>query len=81
MWGHFIKLQSPDKRNEVAFLITSENKMSSVSACMAKVDFMDRFRDWNLMEFKVKAAEPEVDVQETMKVDPPVLGSTINITV
>ncbi len=81
MWGHFIKLQSPDKRNEVAFLITSENKMSSVSACMAKVDFMDRFRDWNLMEFKVKAAEPEAGVQETMQVEKPALGSFVNVTV
>ncbi len=81
MWGHFIKLESPNKHNQVVFLITSEHKMSSVSAVMAKVDFMSRFRDWNLVEFRVKEAEPFMTTEESMQVLKPALGSFINCVV
>ncbi len=68
MWGHFVKLESPDKTSQVAFLVTDKHKMHSISAVLDKFTLMRRFQSWNLLEFRVEEAQAEIEMIDTIEV-------------
>lgn len=81
MFGHMIKLISPDHHNQVAFRILSKEKMRSIQKVMKHANLLERFRDWKLLEFRVEEAKSEEEAPEVLHLEKPPLGSLIDVTV
>lgn len=81
MYGHFVKLVSPDRENQVAFCITSKRKFASAITALKSADFYKRFSNWSLLSFKVAYADEKKPVARIVEIVTPEKGSLINVTV
>lgn len=81
MFGHMIKLMSPDHHNQVAFRILSKKKMRSIDRVMRHANLLERFRDWKLLEFRVEEAKSEQEEPEVLHLEKPPCGSLIDVMV
>lgn len=78
MWSHLIMLQSPDRENHLALIITSKDHHQSAISALKASSFPRDYQDWYLLSFVTAYKRDMLTEAEQRRVQIPQPGSLVS---